>query len=906
MSSRSQSSSYPHCSFCLVAEFDIDKGSTLSYQYPAPSGHDEHMLAELMLPDGVHARSEDWTVFFLPEHEREAAAGGVAPNAAARQEGGDEQGKGDSRESLYYVLNLVRTKHDNTVRRGALVKAIAVATRHPFIHIFKPALLLALDDYFRTPGLDVLIRLFDALNSLDLSLMPDFTRSEKLILRASDRRDLFEERFALASRSMTNLRPLMGMAAKGSGASAMDDEEKMQETNDSSAAARIRSRSASDSSSIDEPSKPHASQASSGRRTPHLPHRPSLASLRLGNGSGILRRKPSSATQLQDAMQQAQAGSSFRSISGGGGGAAGMSGHALNKVKDTHVWETSVSYGKIQDLPIRVPTDVFDEEVGEYSLVHLINTFGASHPTGPQHPHLHTNGHLTHPIILLFNAVATNKRIIFLGHNQPANQVAGHVLSLCALASGCGAGWRGIVRRCFPYANLGLIDELERVPGYIAGVTNPRFEELRAWDVLCNIETGRISVAKDIEPALPLRPTAPSTMTDTFSSATYSSGIGPEGEARLVRAPSEPDISIGSNASQTGTVRGRDRAGTGIEARHDAPDNVFMDEITLAISARYGERYVRSRFIDYAANFIRLAARHEEYYYGQTSLAPSNQPFLNGQLGSGAVYADRETELKEVHVNAMRIEGWRATEAYSLLCADEAHRDRQKAIIGIDVGHQLARLRRAKKMNYSEAELIFSTLARTVRLPEQIIELLALLPGQHGGLIPLSNGLFHPSGQVRGAAQEILMRIASLSVGRKLLQNLNLFHRLTFARLLHESQEGTGTSTGFGDPRSGYSTMLGSTPLSMTDSRQNGYPWPGMQRVNGNAADQASGGPAMQSLSQTQQDDSQSRHAASSSLAIPSRDGMSHAHLEGSSTNISSVPHDMRALTSPRSASPAA
>lgn len=38
-------------------------------------------------------------------------------------------------------------------------------------------------------------------------------------------------------------------------------------------------------------------------------------------------------------------------------------------------------------------------------------------------------------------------------------------------------------------------------PGYIAGVTNPRFEELRCWDLLCNVETGRITVHKDIEVA---------------------------------------------------------------------------------------------------------------------------------------------------------------------------------------------------------------------------------------------------------------------------------------------------------------------------------------------------------------------------------------------------------------------
>lgn len=125
------------CTFCLVAEFDIDKGSTLSYQYPEPVNHDEHMLAELMLPDGVHARSEDWTVFFLPASCARFATGhhsnGQSHDTDVHVERGEDQRKDGDRERdrdqgghkkgkakdepLIYVLNLVRTKHDNTVRR---------------------------------------------------------------------------------------------------------------------------------------------------------------------------------------------------------------------------------------------------------------------------------------------------------------------------------------------------------------------------------------------------------------------------------------------------------------------------------------------------------------------------------------------------------------------------------------------------------------------------------------------------------------------------------------------------------------------------------------------------------------------------------------------------------------------
>ena len=70
----------------LVAEFDIDIGSSLTFQYPPnytksnnflPPMNEKYTIktkldltlcssfAEFMLPDGAHLREEDWTIFFL-------------------------------------------------------------------------------------------------------------------------------------------------------------------------------------------------------------------------------------------------------------------------------------------------------------------------------------------------------------------------------------------------------------------------------------------------------------------------------------------------------------------------------------------------------------------------------------------------------------------------------------------------------------------------------------------------------------------------------------------------------------------------------------------------------------------------------------------------------------------------
>lgn len=105
----------------------------MEHQYPAPISGDESMLAELMLPDQTHVRSQDWTIFFLhkdadPDEEEESLTekkktrrksheqldGDASDDDGDSSEEDDEGGEGPP---LMYVLNLVNTKQDNTVKR---------------------------------------------------------------------------------------------------------------------------------------------------------------------------------------------------------------------------------------------------------------------------------------------------------------------------------------------------------------------------------------------------------------------------------------------------------------------------------------------------------------------------------------------------------------------------------------------------------------------------------------------------------------------------------------------------------------------------------------------------------------------------------------------------------------------
>jgi hypothetical protein len=113
----------------------------MEHQYPAAISGDESMLAELMLPDQTHVRSQDWTIFFLHKDtsgdEEDESEGGKKKKkrksryraneetAGMSEEDPDEPSEGDSSDDdeggegppLMYVLNLVNTKQDNTVRR---------------------------------------------------------------------------------------------------------------------------------------------------------------------------------------------------------------------------------------------------------------------------------------------------------------------------------------------------------------------------------------------------------------------------------------------------------------------------------------------------------------------------------------------------------------------------------------------------------------------------------------------------------------------------------------------------------------------------------------------------------------------------------------------------------------------
>lgn len=60
---------------------------------------------------------------------------------------------------------------------------------------------MALDDYYNDPSQDALARLFDAVNSMNISGAPTLTRNEKIVMRCSERKDIFAEKFTSVKES---------------------------------------------------------------------------------------------------------------------------------------------------------------------------------------------------------------------------------------------------------------------------------------------------------------------------------------------------------------------------------------------------------------------------------------------------------------------------------------------------------------------------------------------------------------------------------------------------------------------------------------------------------------------------------------------------------------------------------
>lgn len=136
----------------------MDQGPILVHQYPHAMPGDLPFLPELMIPDQVHKREDDFTLFLLYRNETT----------------GEFQYLYDRKyceESPYFLYTLVTNMKDDTLyKRGSLIKSLSIVTKLSFFKNFKPLMLICLDKYFKDNNLLTIKELYELINVKNLSL----------------------------------------------------------------------------------------------------------------------------------------------------------------------------------------------------------------------------------------------------------------------------------------------------------------------------------------------------------------------------------------------------------------------------------------------------------------------------------------------------------------------------------------------------------------------------------------------------------------------------------------------------------------------------------------------------------------------------------------------------------------
>lgn len=238
----------------------------------------------------------------------------------------------------------------------------------------QPVLLMALDDYFANPSQDCLARLFDAVNSMDISQAPVLSPYEKIIMRTSERKDLFIEKFEDLLRPKTT-EPLLTTrqthkTSDSTGSrSSFEDGLVIRPRDERSKAKEFEQKAASSTTSLQ-----GANQYS-----------PSENSFNL-DGSAVWVESGSEQTLFHPPSgmaSNASSGSHTASVRGRKSTDASSSSSSHNHgrredahtplpnastpvLKDTHFFPATIDYND-HALPIRLPMYTFPEEVGDVS-----------------------------------------------------------------------------------------------------------------------------------------------------------------------------------------------------------------------------------------------------------------------------------------------------------------------------------------------------------------------------------------------------------------------------------------------------------------------------------------------------------------------------------------------------------
>ncbi|ODQ81501.1 hypothetical protein BABINDRAFT_159782 [Babjeviella inositovora NRRL Y-12698] len=483
--------------YILTSTFDIDTGPIILHQYPPqnapyqPVSLDDSLiyLPELLLPDQIHTRAEDSSVFMLYR------------NAANEFSYVYDTARGFN--ETFYGFNILQTKLDAELRRGSVIKSLCLVTRLPFFHVFRPVMVVALDSYFDGNTESCLHELYTTVNEVPILQMHRYTQLSavramlvNLIIQPSLHPYLsaFKSQFRnkllnlkaipdeLFARPMAELKPTTETRP-----------ESLPVTHTSSPTRLVYSSTITDETSrlrgltldtdvvrfgdydlAPKRAKPVRGLTLGPRPPPSVLYRSNeIAFEALITFQGLMLPLRVPIAPLEDRLTVAP---------------------------------MYLFLKKLMDAGCTVaPTELaFSPGANNRASLLLAGSAGLklAKPASPVVPQgtpandgLRIYGPGTPPVIVLINAVLSHRRIVVLGYHEPAQTVCDYVCHLVQLVNGGGL-LTDLLRRVFPYIDISKLDTLEPLESYIIGTANPIFKQNpRWWDVLWDLDANEIVVA---------------------------------------------------------------------------------------------------------------------------------------------------------------------------------------------------------------------------------------------------------------------------------------------------------------------------------------------------------------------------------------------------------------------------
>ena len=128
---------------------------------------------------------------------------------------------------------------------------------------------------------------------------------------------------------------------------------------------------------------------------------------------------------------------------------------SVQQGKDPRFFESKIDVFNVP-MPLRIPLYMYPGEIGDFSLIQLVNRFNA--PMAQKAP----LGVPENQVMVILNALVAQKRILFLGHGCRTEEIVNCVLATIAMG-GPVLGAESIAARAFPYTNLSQVDSFVKM-----------------------------------------------------------------------------------------------------------------------------------------------------------------------------------------------------------------------------------------------------------------------------------------------------------------------------------------------------------------------------------------------------------------------------------------------------------